>query len=44
MNRSHQMFLFRYLRQAAEAGRLDEVQLLETNLRELENELKQQSL
>lgn len=36
-------FLHRTLRQAAEAGRLDEVHMLEKNLRELEEELDKQT-
>lgn len=33
---------FRYIRQAAESGRLDEVRMLEQNLRELQKELENQ--
>jgi hypothetical protein len=35
-------YIYRYLKQAAEAGRLEEVQILERNLKDLEDELKQQ--
>jgi hypothetical protein len=40
----HKIPLSSYLEQAAKAGRLDEVEMLERNLRELEIDLKQLDL